>query len=86
MFVFSEPILAGIDFPRLLSCGLCSIDVSIVKIIPHSVSSEIKSIYSSWISVIGPESIMVSPTLEGRLDCTLRGSQAFTEVGASIKF
>lgn len=54
MFDFSSASLAGIDFLHLLCCGLCSIDVSIVKIISYSVSSEIKSIFECWISVVGP--------------------------------
>lgn len=44
MFDFSSAGLAGIDFLHLLYCGLCSIDVLIVKTISYSVSSEIKSI------------------------------------------
>lgn len=33
MFDSSAASLGGIDFLRLLSCGLCPIDVSIVKIL-----------------------------------------------------
>lgn len=54
LLIHSVSDLAGIDFLHPLACGLCSIDASIVKIIPHSTSSEIKSIYESRISVIGP--------------------------------
>lgn len=43
-FDLSGVIVEGIDFLRLLSCGLCSIDVSVVKTVSPSVSSEIKSI------------------------------------------
>lgn len=69
--------LARIDFLHLVCCGLCSIDVSIVKIISHCVSTEIKSIYECWICVAETNPLRsIQP--RRAFACTLRGLQAFT--------
>lgn len=86
MFDFSSASWAGINFLHLFCCGLCSIDVSIVKIISHSVSSEIKSIYESWISVVGPNPLRsIQPGRAFGLHIK-RSTGIYSEVRRRIKF